>query len=132
MDYTSDDLAELLDNNLIVKTVRYVFRENPFKRQRRFFPVDFQYQLTYRNVMEVAVDGEIEESVLPEDLTCSCGGATFDRKTAVRGPLVVVESKLVIDKPQFLPTSYASLREFFDKVALSSQDELAFVLAAGE
>lgn len=132
MDYSSDDLTEILDNNLLVKTVSYSFRDNPFKREKRFFPVDFQYPLTYRNVMEVVVDGPIQEFVLPEDFTCNCSGATFERKTVVRDSIVVVDSKLTVEKPQFLPFAYKNLRDFFDKVALSSEDELAFVMAAAE
>jgi len=132
MDYTSDEIVEQLDNNLIVKIVSYGFRDNPFKSEKRFFPVDFQYPFTYRNVMKVVVDGEVQESVLPEDLTYSCSGATFERKTTVQDSVVVVDSKLIIEKPQFLPNLYNQLRKFFDEVSLSSEDELAFVMAGTE
>jgi len=132
VDYSSDDIAEVLDNNLLVKLISFAYRDNPFKSLKRFFPVDFQYPFTYRNVMEVVVDGDVQQSVLPEDITLFCGGATFERKSSVVDSVVVIDSKLIIEKPQFLPNQYTELRDFFDKVALSSEDELAFVLTGAE
>ncbi|MCP4685491.1 MAG: DUF3857 and transglutaminase domain-containing protein [bacterium] len=132
MDYSSDELVEQLDENLIVKTVRYAYCSNPFESENRFFPVDFQYPFTYRNVMEIVVEGDVQESVLPQDLNYSCQGATFERKTTVKDSMVVVDTKLIVEKTKFLPNQYQQLRRLFGKIALSSEDEVAFVKAPTE
>lgn len=132
MNYSIDDLTELLDDNLIVKLLSFSYRNNPFKSDRRFFPVDFQYPFTYRNVLEVVVDGEVQQSILPEDVACDCGGAKFERKASLSDSVVVVDASLIVEQPQFRPVHYSQLRSFFDKVAQSSEDELAFVLAKTE
>ena len=56
-------------------------------------------------------------------------GASFVRQTEITDSSVIVGFKLEIEKALFKPRSYKNLRRFFDKVAQSSEDELAVVLA---
>ncbi len=128
IDYTASDLEEQLDNNLLITPVSYAYRSNPFKSEKRFFPVDFTYPFTYRNAVEVFVQDSVTQFILPEDLSHSISGASFTRECKTTDSSAIVISTLSIEKPEFSPTAYSALRDFFDKVALASEDEVTAVL----
>lgn len=127
--YTSEDLVTPLDNNLLIKPVSYAFRSNPFKSEKRFFPVDFSYPRTYKNIVELFVSSDVEEYLTPEDVSQELDGATFERKSTITDSSVVLVSTLIIKKPEFLPPEYSSIRDLFDRVALASEDEVTAVLS---
>jgi transglutaminase-like putative cysteine protease len=123
--YASEDLKRTLDNNVIVKPVRYVYRENPFKSEKRFFPVDFAYPFVYSNVVEIHFEDSTAGITLPENLSFEIAGAIFTRECLVNGPVAVIDSKLTVSEPLYLPSQYAAVRDFFDRVARASEDEVA-------
>ncbi|UCG61383.1 MAG: DUF3857 and transglutaminase domain-containing protein [Candidatus Zixiibacteriota bacterium] len=128
IDFSSEELAEKLDNNLIVKPVCYCFRENPFKSEKRFFPVDFQYPREYRSIVSIILPGDVENFQLPVDTTISITGAVFDRKSSVKDSCVTITSTVKIEQAIFNSAQYPLLRRFFSSVALASGDELVTTL----
>jgi hypothetical protein len=130
VDYTAQDLVEHLDNNLLIKPVSFAYRSNPFESEKRFFPVDFNYPFTYKNAVEVFVLDSVAQFELPADVEAEIGGATFTRESQTTDSSVVIVSTMIIEKPEFAPTVYPALRDFFDKVALSSADEVVAILAS--
>ncbi len=126
--YTAPELARKLDNNIVITPVSYAFRTNPFKSQKRFFPVDFTYPFQYFNVVEIHVDGNPADYLLPENLAYEIGGASYTRSSEVTDSAIVIVSKLLIENPEFPPVRYPALREFFQKVAESAHDPLTVVL----
>lgn len=130
LDYSSEELAEKLDNNLILTPICYAWRDNPFKSDHRFVPVDFIYQFAYRNVVVVSSAAEAENYILPEDLLYQLDGALFERKCRVKDNKIFLETALEILKPQFATHEYRAVKEFFDKVSQSTLDEITLVLAS--
>ncbi len=128
-DYASEDLVVALDNNLLVKPVSYAFRTNPFKSEKRFFPVDFSYPRTYKNIVELFVTSNVEEYLLPEDVTQDIAGAKFTRKSEATDSSAIVVSTLLIENPEFPPRLYRRIRDLFGTVALATEDEITVVLA---
>jgi transglutaminase-like putative cysteine protease len=126
--YTSPELARKLDNNVVITPVSYAFRTNPFKSEKRFFPVDFTYPFQYSNIVEVHVDGDPADYILPENLDYEIGGASYTRSSEVTDSAIVIVSKLSIENPEFPPVRYPALRDFFQKVAESAHDPLTVVL----
>jgi len=120
--FTSDGLAEKLDDNVLITPVGFSFKRNPFKSKHRNFPVDFAYPLIYQNVDVIEVDDTTTIVELPEDIAYQIGGATYtrDSKTGENG--VTITSTLQVTNPVFAPVSYTSLREFFEKVAQAGDD----------
>ena len=132
IDFTAQDLVVALDNNLLIKPVSYAYRQNPFKSEKRFFPVDFMYPFTYHNITEIILlDSAIEYQPVP-DLSFEISGASFVRQTEITDSSLIVGSKMVIEKALFAPSAYNHLRGFFDKVAQCSEDEVAVVLSPGK
>ncbi len=130
IDFSSEELAEKLDNNLVIKPVCYCFRENPFKSEKRFFPVDFQYPREYRRIVKILLPDNVESVQLPVDTTISMTGAIFERKSSGADSCVTITSTVTIQQPLFNPVHYPQLRRFFSSVALASEDELIAVLGA--
>jgi len=131
IDFTSSDLVTKLDNNLVIKPIIFSYRNNPFKSEKRFFPVDFMYPFTYHSITIISLADSMAEVTPPKPLAFEMAGASFERSTIVDDGLVTVSTKLVIEKPLFSPAGYGMLRQFFDNVAQSCEDELAVVLASG-
>jgi transglutaminase-like putative cysteine protease len=127
-DYTPEGLVTPLDNNLLINPVSYAFRSNPFESERRFFPVDFSYPFTYKNVVELFVTSDVEQYLLPDDVTHQIDGATFTRKSTVTDSSVIMISTLLIEQPEFKPPVYSDVRELFAKVALATEDEVTAIL----
>jgi hypothetical protein len=131
-DYTAPDLVSKLDNNLVIEPVGYAFRNNPFKSKKRFFPVDFNYPFTYKNVVKINVTDSVRRYLLPLDTVIAIPGASFARECRQAGSAASVTTTLIIEKPEFLPPAYAQLRDFFDQVARASEDDVTAVLSASE
>lgn len=136
LEFTSNDLAERLDNNLLVKPLQFAFNKNQFKSEKRQFPVDFSYPFIYRSTTELHLTPQkLAEIVPPEDLSLTSEGLAFKRHGYQTDSTVVVETELQVKNPLFEPQLYGKLREFFDSVALSTEDAITAVLkteAAGE
>jgi transglutaminase-like putative cysteine protease len=132
LNYTSDDLKRTLDNNIVVKPVKYALRENPFKNLKRFFPVDFTYPFVYRNVVEIHFADSATGITLPENLSFEIGGASFTRECSVNGTVAVIDSRLTISEPLYPPSKYVSVRSFFDRVARAGEDEVAATVGGAQ
>lgn len=130
VDYTAEDMVTQLDNNLLIKPVSYAYRSNPFKSEKRFFPVDFNYPFTYKNAVEIFVADDVGQYILPEDVSHRVAGASFVRESKTTDSSVVVVSTLIIDQPEFAPNVYSRLRNFFEQVALASEDEVTAILVS--
>ncbi len=129
VDFTSDDLARVLDNSVLVKQAGFEFAENPFKSEKRHFPVDFRFPLPYRNTVEIHPTSPVTTLAPPGDTTFSIPGAKFRRTSETAGSVIRLSSELTIEAPEFPPMKYGTVREFFGRVATASADEVAVTLA---
>ena len=128
LNYTVENLAEKLDNNYLITPVNFAFRENPFVSEKRFFPVDFAYKFTYKNITRLFCDGDHSECRLPDNITYQLVGATFIRQSEVTDSCIIVAMQLDITKPQFSPVEYGRMREFFERVALAGKDQITVIM----
>jgi hypothetical protein len=128
--YKLDNYARRLDKNLLVKPVCYHFRENPFKSRKRSFPVDFNYPFVYQNTVEIYSNDSLESYSVPQPLTISIPGASFTRNCMYDGAKIIVDSRLAIERPIFLPDLYVQLRDFFTKVASAADEEVVLTGAS--
>lgn len=131
-DFTSDELVERLDNHLIIHPVSFEYRDNPFKSEHRFFPVDFNRTFTYHNIVEIFVADSVVEYILPKDFTSAIRGAKLVRQSVVQDSSVIIAVRLDITDPQFPPSRYNELRSFFELLAQTDQDGLTVTLAGSE
>jgi len=133
LEFTSNDLVEQLDNNLLVRPPQFAYCTNPFKSEERYFPVDFSYPFVYRNTTELHLPpGKTAEFIPPDYAGKSCEGISFKRQGYVTDSTVIVETELWVRQPLIEPQFYGKLREFFDYVALSTEDPITAVLKSSD
>ncbi|MCB0664272.1 MAG: DUF3858 domain-containing protein [Saprospiraceae bacterium] len=94
------------------------FNENPFKQEKRTYPVDVPYTISERYIIDVTIpEGyEIEES--PEDIRMVLPNddGTFEIVTKLISNKVNINCNLTINKIQFQPEEYPGLKKFIDLV----------------
>lgn len=129
INYETDDIVRKLDSDISIKPVVLAYSNNPFKSERRFFPVDFNYPFIYQNVVQIKFAKTPSEIYLPDDIKNEIGGAAFYRISKYENETVEVMQQLVIDNPLFRPSSYNNIKGLFEKVAQSTEDEVALVAA---
>ena len=127
LEYDLPDLVTMFDNNRSITQTSFAYRSNPFYRQKRFFPIDFQYPFTYTNIMEVELDGASPEIELPVDLNYQFMSNSFTRQSAIRDSSAFVVEKLTISDPLINELNYSSLREFFGRVVAACEDRVTLL-----
>jgi len=128
--YSLDDYVRQLDNNLVIKPVQYYFRENPFKSENRFFPVDFNYPFIYQNMVRISFEDSVISRTLPEPIQLEIPGGSFKRECMYDGNNVIVNSQLAINKPFFPQNFYGRLRDFFIQATAAAEDEVIVGIAS--
>jgi len=126
--YASSDLVRVLDENMLLKTVSYAFRENPFQREQRSFPIDFNYPFKYENRIEIASELPVKQYLMPRDTTINLGDAFLKRTSQVSDSGATLEWHLVVRYPEFPVNNYVSLRELFAQLALWGNEDIILVL----
>ena len=126
--FTSSDLVQRLDNNLLVKQPLLRFVENPFVNEKRFFPVDFMFPFTQHSIITVRVEDSLSSVQLPADITTRIDGAEFMRQSRSFGADNIVESRIVVSQAFIPKPLYKPLREFFSTVEDASAEQLVLVV----
>ncbi|WAC11572.1 DUF3857 domain-containing protein [Dyadobacter pollutisoli] len=92
--------------------------DNPLKSVNRIYPLDFTTNIATSFLGKYTLpDGYvIEEMPKSEVISLPGGAAKFLYQVKQDGNIIQVSSKVTINKIKFLPTEYAGLREFFDRV----------------
>jgi transglutaminase-like putative cysteine protease len=126
--YTLKNLVRELDNNLVLKPISYRFRENPFTKDKRYFPIDFEFAQTYHNIMSIHSDRPIKSAALPPDVNVQINGATYRWGAVFENGAVLIDAKLVLTQPIYAPTQYSEIKQLFESVAKAQQSEIVLTL----
>lgn len=96
----------------------HAHEENPFKLEKREYPVEFSSPLKEQvNVQVTIPDGyEVEEMPKPIQIALPDKSAYFIYSANKMGNKVVVNSQLIRKKSQYLPTAYPYLKELYKQV----------------
>lgn len=132
LDFTSDDMVRMLDNNVQISPVKFAFRDNPFESETRVFPVDFIYPFVYHNQNEFFFASEPGEVVFPENIDKYIEGASFHRQSVMTDSSLIVITQLKITTPEFAPFKYSQVRGFFEEYAAMTGDKITVVLPDAE
>ncbi|WP_169513322.1 transglutaminase domain-containing protein [Flexithrix dorotheae] len=100
------------------------YEENPFKQEKREYPVDFgcPTQKFYSLELELPEGYDAEELPQAVALTLPQKAGRFTYQVIKNGNKLQIISSIKISKPVFLPDEYAYLKEFFTQ-AISKQSE---------
>ena len=92
--------------------------ENPFKLEKREYPVDFGHGLSESYFMSVILPEGYEITQMPEpiQLVTTDKSGIFQYQAAQNGNMLQVMYRLSINKPVFLQEEYLELKTFFSLV----------------
>ena len=98
------------------------FNENPFKLDKREFPVEFDYPYTVQRTYSFVIPESYEISELPESIALKLpeNAGNFYYQVQQLNNALNVNFYIQIKKSQFLPNNYEQLKSFF-KVLLKSK-----------
>ncbi|HMK39277.1 MAG TPA: transglutaminase domain-containing protein [Bacteroidota bacterium] len=94
---------------------------NPFKRQTRAFPVDMAYAQSMTTLSVIHIPGDYVVQELPPLASARVGNsdAVYTRVVLQEGDSIKTLSRLIVNTTQFPSKSYASLKDFYDKIVSS-------------
>lgn len=108
------------DNTIYLNPIIYSdFFTNPFKQEKRYYPVEFEYGLTekYHATIKIPEGYFVEE--MPENLAINFGEKGMILKVYYdqKGENISVLFSIKINRLTFHPAEYKKLRSTFDKLA---------------
>lgn len=101
------------------------FETNPFKLDKREYPVEFNYPYSIMQNYFITVPEGYSISELPKPMITKMpdNGARFTYNAVLSGQALMVSTALTIKKSQFLPVEYEILKQFFQLI-MDKQNEL--------
>jgi hypothetical protein len=107
--------------------------ENPFKLEKRTFPIDYDYPFMRNLIINVTVPegwevDEIPQSVLhrlPEQ------GGEFRRLAQQNGSIVTINFLFRINKTRFMPVEYEQVKEMYDQMVSMLSENIVLKRADG-
>jgi transglutaminase-like putative cysteine protease len=99
---------------------------SPFKLKDRKFPVDMSYKRAFVTSMNLKIPAGYEVKELPWSVRFSVGpgDATYTRESAAVGGMIQVVMRMTINATIFQPSSYSSLKEFYEKIVTAESDQI--------
>jgi hypothetical protein len=94
------------------------FEENPFKLEKREFPVEFNYPYRIQQVYLYKIPDNYEITEIPKSVAIKLpnGNGNFYFQTSKLGNTISVSSMIIIRNSLFLPDEYQPLKEFFRSI----------------
>lgn len=110
----------------ITPIVNKLFSENPFKEEKRIFPIEFNYLLNYVQISDIEIpEGyEVDEFPKTEKLTFNENDIIFTYRVAQSGNTIKIHYLYQLKKLQFLPAEYEALRDLFSKIVLKNSEQI--------
>jgi hypothetical protein len=99
---------------------------SPFKLKDRKFPVDMSYRRTIVDVTNLKIPAGYEVTELPFSMRFSVGAeeAKYSRESAAEGGVIQVMTKMVFNTTTFQPSSYAVLKDFYEKIVAAESNQI--------
>ncbi|GET34545.1 hypothetical protein PbJCM13498_34080 [Prolixibacter bellariivorans] len=101
------------------------FEENPFKLDKRQYPVEFDhpYHIQQVQTYRIPTNYQVQETPKSVKMVLPNNEAQFVFQVQNLGGNLIVSSSLIINKSVFLPSEYEQLKKFF-QMMIDKQNEL--------
>jgi hypothetical protein len=102
------------------------FRENPFKKEARTYPVDFSYPFEERSIYNIQLPEGYTVETLPDRLLLDLPNrsASIQFIAAEKEGVLKLLYKVKINQLIFSPDEYPALRDLFDQLAQKMQEQI--------
>ncbi|MCK5074786.1 MAG: DUF3857 domain-containing protein [Calditrichia bacterium] len=123
--YTIPDYAQVVGDNMYLPIPFLNKSEsNIFKREKRSFPVDYDYPFTEIDKVEIELPGNISVIEAPPNVSQRINGASLISDINNGENTITVTNKFKIDKMTFSPKEYRVLRALYGKVVETDQGQI--------
>lgn len=116
-DVSIEDKLEMTDDLIYINPMLYdAVTENPFKLEKREYPVDFAIPIeeTYMFTLNIPEGYAVESVPEKEVVTLPEKACLFTYTSAINGGKVTVTSRMRINKIVYAETEYEYLKEFYN------------------
>jgi hypothetical protein len=127
LEYIQSTDANLGDEFLYINPlVDKIFTENPFKEEKRVFPVQFDYLTNYLQIVDIFIpEGYmVDELPQPERMVLNDGDILLSYRIAKYENIIKLHYQYQLKKLIFLPAEYEHLRDFFAKVIAKNSEQI--------
>ncbi len=95
-------------------------KENPFKTEKRNYPVDFAYQKQETVIVKITIPEDFEIVEIPETIKMylNKNSANFIYQINAQDNNIILNFKYTINKELFSSDEYADLKEFFNQIII--------------
>jgi hypothetical protein len=104
------------------------YKENPFKAAQRFYPVEMPYTSdeTYILNMEIPKGYEVDELPKSTKVSFNETDGFFEYLLVKSQDNIQLRSRIKLNKANFTPDDYASLRDFFGFIVKKQSEQIVF------
>jgi hypothetical protein len=102
------------------------YSENPFKKETREYPIEFDYLINFVQIIDFIVpEGyTVEELPKGERMVLNDNDMSLTYRVVQSGNQVRLHYQYQLKKIQFLPTEYENLRDFFSKLIAKNSEQI--------
>ncbi len=121
-DFNNDDLVYF--NPLIGER----YKENPFKSSERYYPVEMPYCIDRLYVFNMEIPKGYKVDELPKSAKVNLNETegTFEYMIGATAERVQLRCRVKLNKANFLPDDYQTLRDFFSYVVKKESEQIVF------
>ncbi len=124
---SSNTYAQVLDSFIYVNpmTVNRTL-ENPFKQERRTFPVDFAYPINDTYTINLTLPDGYALKEFPQDVNVDLEGniGSYRRKSQLTGKRFQLSTAFEINQVIVTPGQYSILRKFYEQIVALESEQL--------
>ncbi len=109
------------------------FEENPFKREKRYFPVEFPYNIAESEDLTISLPEGFQVMEHPQAVTNrQAGKLTFMNSWKQEETAIKLQRQFMRQQLNFQPREYQELRNFYDSVVQADQGQIVLSRAEGQ
>ncbi len=133
MEYTQSSDVNLGDDFLYINPmVEKHISENPFQREKREYPVEFDYLTNYLQVVDIDIPEGYVVDELPQaaKLVLNDNDIVLTYRLAQAGSTIKLHYQYQLKKLTFLPEEYESLKDFYAKIVAKNSEQIVLKKAS--
>ena len=128
--FNSEDLIEAIGGKLYIEPLLFLTRRNnPFKLEKRNYPVDFVAPWQEKNTITIQIPDGYKVETIPEAsaISMSDNYGVFKYQVVVGGNKIKVLSSVRLNRAIIAPDYYPELKEFYSRIVKKQTEKIVLV-----
>jgi hypothetical protein len=99
-------------------------KSNPFKSQKRYFPVDYPFPFTHNENIKISIPAGYTLSEVPPKSKLAFQNISFSLFSFNTGSELEMQRVFKISNESFMPAEYKNLRQLYDEMVAADQKQI--------